>query len=399
MHKNTRNFLPMNQERTESQNNFTITLKCFYGFEEVLKEELVELGYTHCQVGNRAVSLNGTWKDVYFLNLYSRCAISVLVEITRFAFRGEQDLYDASLSVKWSNWFHESQTFVVRGAIQTQRVRNTHYPFLLIKDGIVDHFREYNKERPSIDTKHPKIVIDLYLNDREGVLSVNTSGLPLFQRGYRTSTGIAPINEVVAASLIRLSGWNRKQAFYDPFCGSGTFLIEAALLATGIPSNIERTHYAFKNLANFNGTLWEEIYDNAPRIVRSLPCSINGSDISDEMVIKARRNLRGFSFGRFIEVSSKDFREITEKKGIQFMLTNPPYDERMQLENDELYQQLGTWMKHTMQEIPIWIISNNAEGFKAIGLKASKKMEVFNGALRCSFRRYDTYDSSINDRQ
>ncbi|MBM3164043.1 MAG: hypothetical protein FJZ80_01160 [Bacteroidetes bacterium] len=389
----------MNQERTESQNNFTITLKCFYGFEEVLKEELVELGYTNCQVGNRAVSLNGTWKDVYFLNLYSRCAISVLVEITRFAFRGEQDLYDASLSVKWSNWFHESQTFVVRGAIQTQRVRNTHYPFLLIKDGIVDHFREYNKERPSIDTKHPKIVIDLYLNDREGVLSVNTSGLPLFQRGYRTSTGIAPINEVVAASLIRLSGWNRKQAFYDPFCGSGTFLIEAALLATGIPSNIERTHYAFKNLANFNGTLWEEIYDNAPRIVRSLPCSISGSDISDEMVIKARRNLRGFSFGRFIEVSSKDFREITEKKGIQFMLTNPPYDERMQLEDDELYQQLGTWMKHTMQEIPIWIISNNAEGFKAIGLKASQKMEVFNGALRCSFRRYDTYDSSINDRQ
>jgi len=399
LHKNTRNFLPMNQERTESQNNFTITLKCFYGFEEVLKEELVELGYTNCQVGNRAVSLNGTWKDVYFLNLYSRCAISVLVEITRFAFRGEQDLYDASLSVKWSNWFHESQTFVVRGAIQTQRVRNTHYPFLLIKDGIVDHFREYNKERPSIDTKHPKIVIDLYLNDREGVLSVNTSGLPLFQRGYRTSTGIAPINEVVAASLIRLSGWNRKQAFYDPFCGSGTFLIEAALLATGIPSNIERTHYAFKNLANFNGTLWEEIYDNAPRIVRSLPCSISGSDISDEMVIKARRNLRGFSFGRFIEVSSKDFREITEKKGIQFMLTNPPYDERMQLEDDELYQQLGTWMKHTMQEIPIWIISNNAEGFKAIGLKASQKMEVFNGALRCSFRRYDTYDSSINDRQ
>jgi putative N6-adenine-specific DNA methylase len=275
-------------------------------------------------------------------------------------------------------------------------VRNTHYPFLLIKDGIVDHFRDNNKERPSIDTKHPKIVIDLYLNDKEGVISVNTSGLPLFQRGYRTSTGIAPINEVVAASLIRLSGWDRKQAFYDPFCGSGTLLIEAALLATGIPSNIERTHYAFKNLANFDADVWDNIYENAPRVVRSLPCSISGSDISDEMVIKARRNLRGFSFGRFIEVSSKDFREITDKNGIEFILTNPPYDERMQLEDEELYQHLGTWMKHTMQEVPTWIISSNKEGFHAIGLKPSKKIEVFNGDIKCSFRRYDTYDSKPN---
>jgi putative N6-adenine-specific DNA methylase len=382
----------------ESRDNLTITLKCFYGFEEVLKDELEELGFTNCGLGNRAVSLIGTWKDVYFLNLYSRCAISVLVEVTRFTFRSEQDLYDASLSINWSNWFHESNTFVVRGAIQTQKVRNTHYPFLLIKDGIVDHFRENNKERPSIDTKHPKIVIDLYLNDKEGVISVNTSGLPLFQRGYRTSTGIAPINEVVAASLIRLSGWDRKQAFYDPFCGSGTLLIEAALLATGIPSNIERTHYAFKNLANFDAEIWNSIYENAPRMVRSLPCSIGGSDISDEMVIKARRNLRGFSFGRFIQVSSKDFREITDKNGIEFMLTNPPYDERMQLEGEELYQQLGTWMKHTVQEVPTWIISSNKEGFHAIGLKPSKKYDVFNGDLKCSFRRYDTYDSSTSAR-
>jgi putative N6-adenine-specific DNA methylase len=348
--------------------------------------------------GNRAVLLKGTWKDVYFLNLYSRCAISVLVEITRFTFRNEKDLYDASLSVNWSKLFHESNTFVVRGAIQTKKVRNTHYPFLLVKDGIVDHFRENNKERPSIDTKHPKIVIDLYLNDKEGVISINTSGLPLFQRGYRTSTGIAPINEVVAASLIRLSGWDRKQAFYDPFCGSGTLLIEAALLATGVPSNIERTHYAFKNLANFNADIWEELYQGAPRIIRSLPCKIGGSDISDEMVLKARRNLRGFSFGRFIEINSQDFQEVTTNDSIEFILTNPPYDERMELTDETLYQRLGTWMKHTQQGVPIWIISSNADGWNAIGLKPSKKFEVFNGDLKCSFRRYDTYDSLTSAR-
>lgn len=398
MHKNTRNFTPMNPKPTESHDNLTITLKCFFGFEEVLKQELEELGYQNVTAGNRAVSLKGTWKDVYFLNLYSRCAISVLVEITRFTFRNEKDLYDASLSVNWSKLFHESNTFVVRGAIQTKKVRNTHYPFLLVKDGIVDHFRENNKERPSIDTKHPKIVIDLYLNDKEGVISINTSGLPLFQRGYRTSTGIAPINEVVAASLIRLSGWDRKQAFYDPFCGSGTLLIEAALLATGVPSNIERTHYAFKNLANFNAEVWEEMHQGAPRIVRSLPCKIGGSDISDEMVLKARRNLRGFSFGRFIEINSQDFQEVTSNDSIEFILTNPPYDERMELTDETLYQRLGTWMKHTQQGVPIWIISSNADGWNAIGLKPSKKYEVFNGDLKCSFRRYDTYESLTSAR-
>lgn len=395
MHKNTSNPVSMNPNPSESTQILSITLKCFFGFEKVLQEELKELGYPDSVLGNRAVSIKGSWKDLYFLNLYSRCAISILVEITRFPFRNEQDIYDAASTIKWSNWFHETKTFVVKGAIQTKKVRNTHYPFLLVKDGIVDHFREANKERPSIDTKHPKIVVDLYLSDQEGILSINTSGSPLFQRGYRTATGIAPINEVVAACLIRLSGWDRKQAFYDPFCGSGTLLIEAALLASGIPSNIERTHYAFKNLVHFNPQLWDEIYNSAPRIVRSLPCTISGSDISDEMVTKARRNLRGFSFGRFITIKSMDFKEIHTQEGIHFILTNPPYDERLELQDADLYQQLGTWLKHTMQGIPSWIISSNQEGWNQIGLKPSKKYDVFNGDLKCSFRRYDTYDSIL----
>jgi putative N6-adenine-specific DNA methylase len=384
----------MAKQTAESDKKLTITLKCFYGFEDVLMEELQELGYTNLIKGNRAVSLNGTWRDVYYLNLYSRCAINVLVEITRFPFRNEKDIYDAALTVNWSNLFHERNTFAVRGAIQTKKIRNTHYPFLLVKDAVVDHFKELNKERPSIDTKHPKIGLDLYLTDYEGVISLNTSGLPLFQRGYRIATGIAPINEVVAASLIRLSGWDRKQAFYDPFCGAGTFLIEAALLATGIPSNIERTHYAFKNLNTFDANVWQEIIDQAPRIVKELPCKIGGSDISDEMVLKTRRNLRGFSFGRFVSVQSLDFNTIEANPEIEFLMCNPPYDERLSLEDEALYQQLGTWLKHKMQGVPAWIISSNEEGWKAIGLKPSKKYEVFNGDLRCSFRRYDTFAGS-----
>ena len=384
----------MGNANTQSAKKLTLTLKCFYGFEEVLMDELRELGYSELQKRNRAVSLKGTWRDVYYLNLWSRCAINVLVEITRFPFRQEKDIYDAAASVNWSSLFHEKNTFAVRGAIQSKKVKNTHYPFLLVKDAIVDHFKEQGKERPNIDVKHPKILLDLYLNDQEGVISMNTSGLPLFQRGYRTATGVAPINEVVAASLIRLSGWDRKQAFYDPFCGSGTFLIEAALLACGIPSNIERQHYAFKNLVTFNAQEWQAMIDEAPRVVRSLPCSIAGSDLSDEMVLKARRNLRGFSFGRFISIQSLNFSELRQNSSIGFLMFNPPYNERMELSDEELYQQLGSWMKHHMNNIPIWLISSFEEGWNQIGLKPSKKYDVFNGDLRCSFRHYETFSVS-----
>lgn len=385
--------------RQETNKNLTITLKCFFGFESVLQEELMELGYEESQKGNRAVSIQGSWKDVYFLNLYSRCAISILVEICRFPFRNEQDVYDASASIRWSSIFNEKNTIAIKGAIQTKKVRNTHYPFLLVKDGISDHFRSIGKERPSVDIKHPKVAIDLYLTDKEGIISINTSGLPLFQRGYRVATGIAPINEVVAACLIRLSGWDRKTAFYDPFCGSGTFLIEAALLASGIPSNIERSHYAFKNLNTFEAATWQEILDNSPRIVKSLPCEIGGSDISDEMVLKSRRNLRGFSFGRFVQIQSLDFKQIEASEHLGFILCNPPYDERISLENEALYQELGTWMKHKMQGVPTWIISSNEEGWNQIGLKPTKKYEVFNGDLRCNFRRYDTFAGSKSEAQ
>ncbi|MFM7566959.1 MAG: class I SAM-dependent RNA methyltransferase [Flavobacteriales bacterium] len=377
--------------KQESTKNLTITLKCFFGFETVLQEELVELGYPESVKGNRAITLKGTWRDVYFLNLHSRCAVSILVEICTFPFKTEQDVYDASASIRWSSIFHEKNTIAIRGAIQTKKVRNTHYPFLLVKDGISDHFRSVGKERPSVDIKHPKIAIDLYLNDQEGVLSINTSGLPLFQRGYRTATGPAPINEVVAACLLRLSGWDRKTPFYDPFCGSGTFLIEAALLATGIPSNIERNHYAFKNLITFDEACWEEILAQTTKIVRSLPCTIGGSDISDEMVLKARRNLRGFSFGRYVSVQSLSFDSVKASKDIQFIMSNPPYDERIAVEGDNFYRDLGRWMKHEMTGIPQWIINSNSESWNEIGLKPTVKHAVFNGNLPCEFRRYDTY--------
>ena len=381
----------MSLKPNAKSDQLTITLKCFFGFEAVLVDELKELGYPETELLNRAVQLKGTWADVYKLNLYSRCAISVLVEIDKFYIQTEEDLYKRAARIKWHELFDVKKTFAIKGAIFSPIFKNTHYPFLLVKDAIVDVFKAKTDERPNIDVKKPSILFDLYIKDKEVTISFNTSGLPLFQRGYRTAVGPAPINEVVAACLVRMSGWDRKQTFVDPFCGSGTILVEAGLLASGIPSNIERQHYAFKNLKNYDAALWEELYQNAPRIVRELPCHLIGGDISDEMVLKARRNLRTFSFGRFVQVSSCSFDKLKIEPPV-FILTNPPYDERLAVDTEELYGSLGTWLKHQMAGSKACVISGSLEGFHAIGLNASRKDRVFNGDIECEFRQYQLFE-------
>ncbi len=386
----------MNGNKSGFEKELTITLKCFFGFEETLKEELIEYGFNEIELLNRAVQIKGTWKDVYYLNLHSRCSIAILVEIASFRIKSENDLYQRALKIKWSEFFEVNKTIAVKGAIYSDLFTNTHYPYLLVKDAIVDHFRDTTGDRPDIEIKRPQVLIDLYISNNQVTISVNTSGNPLFQRGYRNASGEAPINEVVAASLIRMSGWDRKTNLMDPFCGSGTLLIEGALLATGIPSNIERQHYAFKNFKNFDQKLWDEIYDNATRIVRKLPCRFIGSDISDEMVLKSRRNLREFSFGRFIEISGKPFNEVKKTDEPVFIISNPPYGQRLELD-EEMYAEIGTWLKHEIKEGIACIISSSDEGFKSIGLKHSKKVKVYNGNLDCSFRCYELFEGKRKD--
>jgi len=377
-----------------NKKELTITAKCFFGFEETLADELTEFGFHQLEILNRAIRFKGTWKDIYFLNLHCRCAISILVELDSFEIRTEKDLYDNCMKIDWTDIFDSKKSFAVKGAIFSTIFKNTHYPFLLVKDAIVDSFRNQELERPNIDIKKPQVSFDLYIKDTKVTLSINTSGLPLFQRGYRQSTGEAPLNEVVAACLIRLSGWDKKTPFLDPFCGSGTILIEAALFSSGIPSNIERQHYSFKNLKNFQPNLWQGIYDDAKRIVRELPAPIIGGDISDEMVLKSKRNLRTFSFGRLVTINSKEFKDFQSDRPV-FILTNPPYGERLEAEIELLYGEFGTWLKHTMTGSEAWVITSSTEGLNAIGLKPEKKYKVFNGDLECSFRQYKTYIGSL----
>lgn len=371
-----------------------IVVKTFFGLEDVLQEELAELGYAKTEKLNRAVKLEGTWKDVYFLNLHLRCALTVLVELHTFQLREENDLYKEASKIDWPSLFTVKKTFAIKGAVNSTLFKHSQFPFLLVKDAIADAFRSKENARPDVNVKTPQIVVDLYVREKEGVISINTSGLPLFHRGYRQSTGDAPLNEVVAAGLIRLSGWDRKSNFIDPFCGSGTLLIEAALLASGIPSNIERTHYAFKNLKNFDAAVWDELYDGATRSVKSLPCKISGSDISAEMAMKAKRNLRGFSFGRFIDVTVDSYENSPIPEGPGVLISNPPYGERLETDVETLYKGIGDWFKQSLQGYDCWIISSSEHGFKSLGLRPDRRIKLYNGDLECSFRKYGIYDGS-----
>lgn len=384
----------MNKELKDSGENLMITLKTFYGLEEVLREELIELGYSEVKILNRAVQISGTWKDVYYLNLHTRCAISVLAEVAKFTIRHEDDLYKKCMKIDWTQFFDVNKTFAVKGAIYSDFFKHSQFPFLLVKDAIVDTFRDKLGNRPDVHVKVPQVLFDVYINDNTVTISLNSSGVPLFQRGYRQSAGEAPLNEVVAAALIRMSGWDRKSPLMDPFCGSGTILIEAAMLAAGIPSSIERQHYAFKNFANYDARLWEEIYDAANKRCQSLPCKIVGSDISPDMVMKTKRNLRGVAVGRFIDVEIRPFDESKKPAENGFMVTNPPYGERMGDNVEEMYESLGNWMKTEMQGFTCWVISASEEGFKSIGLRPERRIKLFNGDLECSFRKFTIYEGS-----
>ena len=379
-------------------NNIKITIKTFYGFENVLVEELKELNYTPTSILNRAVQVKGTWHDVYFLNLHLRCAISVLAELAVFSIKSERDLYLKTKQIKWDQLFSYNKTIAVKGAVFSDIFRNTQYPLLLVKDAVVDLFRDKYGKRPDVSTSKPEILLDLYVRNNLVTLSLNTSGAPLFQRGYRKEMGQAPLNEVVAACLIRMSGWDKKTPFLDPFCGSGTILLEAALLSTGLPSNLERRYYAFQNLLNYDPDLWESIYNKIERRQLKLPVPIIGSDISDSMVIKARRNIRCFSFARSLDIQVKPFDSIKNNENPFFILTNPPYGERMGEDIDELYESIGNWLKTNMVGSDFWMISSNMEAYKNIGLKHANKIKVFNGNIECSFRKFEIYKGSLKNK-
>lgn len=388
------NFVDSYELQSINMNDLTITVKTLFGFEDILKEEVAALGFENIEKLNRAVQLKGTWEDVYTLNFKLRLAIAVLVELKSFRIKDEKDLYEKSKSINWTDYFDVDKTFAVKGAVFSTLFTHTAYPYLVVKDAIADTFREKYDKRPDVNLKAPQVLFDVYIKEKAVTISLNTSGQPLFMRGYRQETGEAPMNEVLAAGLLKLSGWDQKSTLIDPMCGSGTLVMEAALLAADIPSMIERQHYAFKNFKTYDEAAWLAIYDNANRRPKKIDFSIIASDHDAEVLQKAKRNSRYAPIGNMVQYELKAFADLekTAEKGT--LICNPPYGERMGSDIEELYSELGDFFKQKMTGFDCWVVSSNMEAIKFIGLKPDKKIKVFNGSLECSFRKFSIFEGT-----
>jgi 23S rRNA G2445 N2-methylase RlmL len=377
----------------------TIVIKTMYGLEQALSEELAELGFNEVVLLNRAVELKGDWKDVYRLNYWCRLAISVLVKVDEFDIRHEDELYKKAKLIDWTNYFDVSKTFAVKGAVHSDFFKHTQFPMLLVKDAIADVFRDKTGERPNVNVKSPQVMFDVHISNKKVTISLNTSGLPLYQRGYRQGTGEAPLNEVLAAGLIRLSGWDKKSTFIDPMCGSGTLVIEAALMAANIPPMIERQHFAFKNFKGFDADIWEEIKADGNHRPVKLGFDIIGYDSDATVLQKARRNARTAPIGNMIHFDVLEMKDLKIEASRGTLICNPPYGERIGDEIVELYQMMGDIFKNQLHGFDCWVISSNVDALKHLGLRPERKIKLFNGSLECSFRKFSIYAGSKKSKE
>ena len=377
--------------------NFKMTAKTLFGFEELLAEELKQLGALNIKTGMRMVGFEGDNGFMYKANLACRTAIKILKPIHSFRLRNEQELYDGIYKMDWSAFMREDQTLAIDATVFSDFFTHSKYVALKSKDAIVDQFREKTGTRPNIDVDSPDLRINIHINQDECTVSLDSSGASLHQRGYKTATNIAPINEVLAAGLLMLSGWDGQCDFIDSMCGSGTILIEAAMIACNIPANINRKEFAFERWADYDNKLFDTISDNLLKRTREFNYSIKGYDIDLSAIRKATDNAKNANLDEYISISHEDFFDSRkENEGKLHMLFNPPYDERIGIKTEEFYEDIGNTLKRNYPGTTAWMITANLEALKYVGLKPSRKIKVFNGALEARLVKYEMYEGKKN---
>lgn len=376
---------------------FKIVVKTFAGLEPVLAEEIRAIGGESVTEERRAVSFLGDKALLYKSNFLLRTALKVLQPIAHFKVKRKEDLYSRTKEIPWSDYLALGKSFLIDSTVQSDMFLNSMYASLKVKDAIADYFRETVGKRPSVDPSDPDVRIHLYLMGDYCEIALDSSGESLHKRGYRVGQGEAPLNEVLAAGMILLSGWNGESDFYDPMCGSGTLLIEAAMIARGIPAGIYRKSFGFEKWLDFDEQLFSEIF-NADYEKESA-VRICGSDSSTQSCAIARANIKNAGLAKMIPVEAKDFLEADPpfEKGI--IVTNPPYGERLKISTiTGLYQSIGDVLKRKYAGYTAWIISSSEEGFKHVGLKPSRKIDLFNGALPCSFRSFELFTGTYKQK-
>ncbi len=370
-----------------------LVARTFFGLEDVLAKEIQGLGGRNIQILRRAVSFEGDTACMYKANLWLRTAISVLKYTDSFKARDEDALYKGIKKINWPAFFDVNKTMAIHAVVVSPYFKHSKYPALKAKDAIVDLFREKTGKRPTVDTKSPDFVINIHIADDMVTVSMDSSGIPLFKRGYRKFGEKAPLNEALAAGLVLLSDWDRQSLLIDMMCGSGTILIEAAMIAANIPPGLVRKDFAFQHWKDYDRRLWDDIVEQAKNNTSKEPPKIIGNDRSSRAIQSARQNINNAGLNKLISLQHGRFEDLKTPPAKGWIITNPPYGQRLQPnETEALYQSLGTTLKHTFPGFKAWILSANPEALKNIGLKHSANIKLFNGQLECSYRKYELFE-------
>lgn len=375
--------------------NFKMVAKTFFGFEEVLAKELQLLGAMKVKQGTRMVSFEGDKGFMYKANLACRTALKILVPIKQFAVYNEGNLYKGIQSIDWSEYMTVNQAFVIDSTVFSDAFNNSLFVSLKAKDAIVDQFREKTGKRPDIDKDFPDLRINVHIQKDLCTVSLDSSGASLHHRGYKTATNIAPINEVLAAGMLMMSGWEGRSDFMDPMCGSGTILTEAAMIACNIPANINRKEFAFERWNDWDAELFDRIQESLLKRVREFHYTIKGYDKAPSAVLKAKDNVKNANLEEYITIENANFFDThKETEGPLHMVFNPPYGERLDINLERFYREIGDTLKQSYPGTEAWFITANIEALKFVGLRPSRKIKLYNGKLETRFAKYELYEGS-----
>jgi len=371
---------------------YNLVATTMFGLEQVLEAELIVLGATEVKRGNRCVYFSGDKKLIYKSNIQLRTALKVLKNLSKFKAKKENELYKNISRIKWYKILNCSKTFSVTSTVNSKYFTHSNYVSLITKDAIVDQFRKKYNQRPSIDVKNPDINIHVHISENQCNVSLNSSGQSLHKRGYRSKNFAAPMNEVLAAGIILLSGWEGNKNLIDPMCGSGTLLIEAGLIATNKAPNIYRESFSFQNWQDYDKILFQNLKKEIIKNEIAFCGKIQGFDISASAISIARDHIHNMKLNNIIEIHGQDF---FKSNGVEnsMIIMNPPYGKRIEIKPN-YYAEIGDTLKKKYTNTSAWIISSDLDELKKVGLRPSKKIKLFNGALECKLLEYQLYKGS-----
>ncbi len=369
--------------------------KTHYGLEQVLAEELGMLGAGGVRVLNRAVAFEGSKQLLYAVNYRSRLALSVLVPVSAFGITGQKDLYNGAVAVEWDRYLDPGKTFAVTAVVNSPHFSHSGYAALVVKDAIADFFRRLTLPRPSVDARDPDLLVNVHISNERVTISLDSTVVPLYRRGYRQGKSEAPLSEVLAAGMIALSGWRADRPLADGMCGSGTIIAEAGLIACNIAPGKFRKTFGFMRWKDYDAALFRSVKFEAEKRERSSPVKITGSDISPEACATAQGNVKAAGLEDTVEITERDFFTSDPPAEGGTLIINPPYGHRITTPDlADFYGKTGTVLKHRYEGYNAWILSGDPAALKQVALKPFRKFDLLNGDIECRFQGYQLYGGS-----